>query len=173
MAWHVAPSQFCPASSPWAVVRDVDGSIVACHVTRDDAQGQMAALYAHQELEGFSPQKDGGDDEYPVGNVSQRDGSTFAGAVADLYPGGGGGSCSGTCQTGCADCNDDEDEDFGEGANGAYDNGHGKPDGTPDEPPPYATIDPPKLAIMNQVPWQQTGPAMIPCPYTTPTTQLW
>lgn len=49
MPWHVAKSDECPASKPWAVIKDSDGSIEGCHATQDAAEDQMAALYASEE----------------------------------------------------------------------------------------------------------------------------
>jgi HK97 family phage prohead protease len=48
MPWHVSKSDQCGPSKPWAVVKDSDGSVVACHATENDAQAQMAALYAKE-----------------------------------------------------------------------------------------------------------------------------
>lgn len=48
MPWHVAQSSRCPASKPWAVIKDADSSIEGCHATQDDANKQMAALYASE-----------------------------------------------------------------------------------------------------------------------------
>jgi hypothetical protein len=49
--WHVDKSNQCPASTPWAVIKDSDGSIVGCHDTEDDANGQLRALYANADGE--------------------------------------------------------------------------------------------------------------------------
>src|SRR5512143_1815108 len=48
MPWHVAKSGSCPDSKPWAVVKDTDGGVVACHATEEEAKKQMAALYANE-----------------------------------------------------------------------------------------------------------------------------
>ena len=48
MPWHVTKSSKCPDSKPWAVVKDTDGSIVACHASEGSAKKQMAALYANE-----------------------------------------------------------------------------------------------------------------------------
>jgi 2'-5' RNA ligase len=48
MPWHVAKSSECPASSPWAVIKDDTGAVEGCHATKRDAQDQMAALYAQE-----------------------------------------------------------------------------------------------------------------------------
>ena len=46
MPWSVRRSESCPPSKPWAVIKDEDGSTVACHETRESAVTQVAALYA-------------------------------------------------------------------------------------------------------------------------------
>lgn len=48
MPWHVAKSSECPASKPWAVIKDSDGTVEGCHETQDAAEAQMAALYANE-----------------------------------------------------------------------------------------------------------------------------
>jgi phage head maturation protease len=45
--WHVAETAECPASKPYGVIKDADGSVDGrCHATREQANKQMAALYA-------------------------------------------------------------------------------------------------------------------------------
>src|SRR4030095_12398028 len=46
MPWHVAKSVKCPAAKPWAVIKDSDGSLVACHATESSAETPVKALYA-------------------------------------------------------------------------------------------------------------------------------
>jgi HK97 family phage prohead protease len=46
--WHVAESGKCPASRPWAVIKDSDSSIEGCHTSKTKANRQMAALYAKE-----------------------------------------------------------------------------------------------------------------------------
>jgi len=46
MPWHIARSVDCPASKPWAVLKDADGEVEGCHANRDAANAQLAALYA-------------------------------------------------------------------------------------------------------------------------------
>jgi len=47
MPWHTEhPHAQCPASTPWAVVKDDDGSVAGCHATQEDALAQIAALNA-------------------------------------------------------------------------------------------------------------------------------
>jgi hypothetical protein len=48
MPWHVAKSEECSPSSPWAVIKDDDGSVEGCHETEEAAEAQMAALYASE-----------------------------------------------------------------------------------------------------------------------------
>ena len=44
MPWHVEQSGECPASRPWAVIKDADGTIEGCHASEADAQAQLTAL---------------------------------------------------------------------------------------------------------------------------------
>jgi HK97 family phage prohead protease len=44
MPWTVSRSDDCPASRPWAVIKDDDGSIEGCHASEADAQAQLVAL---------------------------------------------------------------------------------------------------------------------------------
>lgn len=46
--YHVEKSESCPTSKPYAVVKDADGKVMGCHMTRGDAGKQMAALYANE-----------------------------------------------------------------------------------------------------------------------------
>jgi HK97 family phage prohead protease len=48
MPWHVAKSGSCPTSKPYAVIKDSDQSVVACHATEASAKKQVAALYANE-----------------------------------------------------------------------------------------------------------------------------
>ena len=50
MPWHVAESSECPASKPWAVIKDADGEVEGCHMSKEDAQKQMAALYVAEPI---------------------------------------------------------------------------------------------------------------------------
>lgn len=47
MPWHVAKSDSCPASEPWAVIVDDTGAKVACHATEAEAAKHVRALYAN------------------------------------------------------------------------------------------------------------------------------
>lgn len=49
MPWHVAKSEECPASRPYAVIKDDDGSVEGCHASEAAAEDQMAALYASEQ----------------------------------------------------------------------------------------------------------------------------
>jgi hypothetical protein len=50
MPWHVeANHPDCPDDSPWAVVKDDDEEVEGCHETEDEANAQVAALYANEE----------------------------------------------------------------------------------------------------------------------------
>ncbi len=49
MPWHtVYQHSECPASRPWAVVKDADGEVEGCHDTEEAADRQLAALYASE-----------------------------------------------------------------------------------------------------------------------------
>src|SRR5690606_24929044 len=48
MPWHVAESSQCPASRPWAVIKDDDGEVEGCHATEAEANKQLAALNASE-----------------------------------------------------------------------------------------------------------------------------
>lgn len=50
MPWHVSKGHSsCPVSKPYAVVKDIDGEVEGCHVTKSAAEKQMAALYANEK----------------------------------------------------------------------------------------------------------------------------
>lgn len=48
MPWHVMQSDQCPASKPWAVMKDEPHEVVACHESEEAANQQLAALYASE-----------------------------------------------------------------------------------------------------------------------------
>ena len=52
MPWRVAESNECPASKPWACIRESDGTIEGCHETEEAAMAQMRALYANEPAMG-------------------------------------------------------------------------------------------------------------------------
>lgn len=50
MPWHVVKdTNACSVSKPWAVKKKGDESLVACHKSKQDAQKQVAALYAQEQ----------------------------------------------------------------------------------------------------------------------------
>ena len=50
MPWHIVQGHAeCPEGSPWAVVKDADGSVAGCHTTEAAANDQLAALYASDD----------------------------------------------------------------------------------------------------------------------------
>ena len=50
MPWHIVKDHNeCPKSKPYAVVKNSDGKVVGCHVTRNEAEDQLAALYASED----------------------------------------------------------------------------------------------------------------------------
>lgn len=50
MPYHVSKHS-CPEDRPWAVVKDSDGSVVACHETKDAAERQIRAIEASERSE--------------------------------------------------------------------------------------------------------------------------
>lgn len=44
MPYHVDKSARCPASRPWGVIKDSDGSVLGCHASKKAATAQMAAV---------------------------------------------------------------------------------------------------------------------------------
>lgn len=49
MPWSIVQNHGeCPASRPWAVVKDDDGEVEGCHSSEADAQQQLAALNAQE-----------------------------------------------------------------------------------------------------------------------------
>jgi hypothetical protein len=55
MPWHIVPNHSgCPASKPYAVVKDSDSSVAGCHPSRDHATKQLRALYANESSSGSS-----------------------------------------------------------------------------------------------------------------------
>jgi HK97 family phage prohead protease len=66
MPWHVAETAKCPAGKPWGVIKDADGSVAGCHLTKTAAGKQMAALYANEPGRAMADNK-------PYGNVAYAD----------------------------------------------------------------------------------------------------
>lgn len=60
MPWHIEEQhESCPASEPWAVVKDDDGEVEGCHPSKGEAEAQLAALYASEtESKGRDPEPD-------------------------------------------------------------------------------------------------------------------
>lgn len=51
MPWHVVPNHSsCPASKPFGVVKNADGSLAGCHPSKAAANKQLAALYANEGM---------------------------------------------------------------------------------------------------------------------------
>lgn len=48
MPYDVGKGHGCPASKPWACFNTETGAVMGCHETKDDAEAQMAALYANE-----------------------------------------------------------------------------------------------------------------------------
>jgi phage head maturation protease len=49
MPWHVVAGHSGCGEGKFAVVKDADGTVVACHATREEANKHMAALYANTD----------------------------------------------------------------------------------------------------------------------------
>jgi hypothetical protein len=49
MPYTVKMSKGCPPDKPWAVIKDSDGKVMGCHVTQDDANKQVGAIYANEK----------------------------------------------------------------------------------------------------------------------------
>src|SRR5262245_870301 len=52
MPWSVRKTNSCPASKPWGVIKDSDGTVEGCHPTEAAANRQRAALYASESSYG-------------------------------------------------------------------------------------------------------------------------
>lgn len=50
MPYSVKTTSACPISKPWGVVKDGTAQVVGCHVSESDAQDQIAALYASEDI---------------------------------------------------------------------------------------------------------------------------
>lgn len=49
MPWKVVhKGGSCGGDKPWAVIKETDGSTVACHATKEKANSQVRALYASE-----------------------------------------------------------------------------------------------------------------------------
>lgn len=49
MPWNVSKGHSgCPSDTPYAVVKEADGSVEGCHATQEEADAQVAALYASE-----------------------------------------------------------------------------------------------------------------------------
>ena len=89
MPWNVMEGDpRCPKAEPWAVVKEGDDSLVACHATKGEAMDQMAALYANEPMMNALP--DGREyrvaaDLWPAADLELRadgDGMHFEGYAA-------------------------------------------------------------------------------------------
>lgn len=50
MPYSVAESTVCPIAKPWAVTKDGTAQVLGCHSSQGDAQEQVAALYASEDI---------------------------------------------------------------------------------------------------------------------------
>lgn len=53
MPWHIAPDHAKCGRGKFAVVKDSDGSVAGCHISKAMAKKQMAALYANEPGRGI------------------------------------------------------------------------------------------------------------------------
>lgn len=51
MPYDVGKDDRCPASKPWAVTKESDGTLLGCHATEDDAQDQRIAILINEGLD--------------------------------------------------------------------------------------------------------------------------
>jgi hypothetical protein len=112
MPYSIARGKGCSPSKPWAVVKDTDGSVVACHASKDSALAQIRALYASEpalakagipiveyDLADVAPPIIGTEDRYPMkgkpyevpkfadgdwGNIPEPTTKTL-GVIADIF----------------------------------------------------------------------------------------
>lgn len=91
MPWHVAKSSQCPADRPWAVVKDSDGEIEGCHASQQQANDQMAAMYASEE-ESAMKERTRADIEARYGEFGGREIRSFPFEVEDVRDAEGGRS---------------------------------------------------------------------------------
>lgn len=54
MPYEVKKSDQCGSDKPWGVFKQSDGSLVACHMTKDKAMAQMAAIMASEGMKSAS-----------------------------------------------------------------------------------------------------------------------
>lgn len=53
MPWTISRNAGCPIMRPYAVLKDSDNSLVACHDTEAQAKAHIIALYAAEEDKGM------------------------------------------------------------------------------------------------------------------------
>lgn len=74
--WHIEQGHAeCPEGKPFAVVKDVDDSVVGCHASRNAADDQLAALYANEPDASCVDCGDGGNDAAHFASVKVSDAS--------------------------------------------------------------------------------------------------
>ncbi|HEY5985852.1 MAG TPA: HK97 family phage prohead protease [Streptosporangiaceae bacterium] len=87
MPWHVAKTDRCPASRPWGVIKNEDGSVSGrCHATEDEAMDQMHALYAAEQGQAMHSADPDGSDRAQMAAASIND--LPDSAFAYIEPGG-------------------------------------------------------------------------------------
>lgn len=81
MPWHAEEGAGdCSGDTPWAVVKDDTGEVEGCHATEEEAQAQVAALYASEEGDAttMSPTTAAWEGTLVVEGVATGDGREFA-----------------------------------------------------------------------------------------------
>jgi phage head maturation protease len=68
MGYHVAKSDGCPISRPWAVIKDGDGKVLRCHVDQQSAQDDMDGLQENDPAGAMTTLS-----AKPYGNVAYAD----------------------------------------------------------------------------------------------------
>ncbi|HEY5990697.1 MAG TPA: HK97 family phage prohead protease [Streptosporangiaceae bacterium] len=78
MPWKVEKGHGCPASRPWAVVKQTDGTVEGCHPTKDAAIQQQKALYAKEpKMNAASADCGCGGRDHQVGTRANVDNSSW------------------------------------------------------------------------------------------------
>lgn len=83
MPWKVSKGHGCPASKPWAVVKETTGEKVACHATHAKAAAQVRALYANEKHADSDFASSSGSTKLPF-NVRFKEAARFFAAKVPL-----------------------------------------------------------------------------------------
>lgn len=66
MPYHIGKSTECPSSKPYAVIKDNDGRVMGCHLSRQNAADQIAALEISERKEEKAARKRENGIDYPA-----------------------------------------------------------------------------------------------------------